>query len=302
MTKPTKSQIRMYIQARAVRVLKHFGRARLAFLSARLLYRLTVEGEERIPREGPCLFPMNHAAPVADGLTYLVIAYRRPDVYLFGWQALGDENPANRFLEGIGEGIGERLLRAYRAEGISAGELLRAYRVLRRGGAIALNPEGELTWDGRLQYPFRSGTAWLALRTGAPVIPVVSVGGYDIQPRWWMEKIHLTGRLTIRVGEPFTLCDRPLAHVTAERLEEANQRLWKAMARLLQSPGSADRFDIRTQMASGQSRHSIRPDVSDDRPPGAPRRPAPVGDEATPESRPPPRRGSGDGNGSREVG
>ena len=57
---------------------------------------------------------------------------------------------------------------------------MQARGVLQQGGAIMITAEGEWTWDGRLQDPLAPGASWLALRTGAPVVPVVSAGGYDV--------------------------------------------------------------------------------------------------------------------------
>jgi 1-acyl-sn-glycerol-3-phosphate acyltransferase len=115
---------------------------------------------------------------------------------------------------------------------MSAGELLRAYRLVCDDVALSIAAEGEITWDGRLQHPLAPGAAWLALRSGAAVVPVVSLGGYDLQPRWQMDRIRLRGRLKIRVGRPFTLCDAPLTRPSDEALQAANERLWQAMAAL----------------------------------------------------------------------
>jgi 1-acyl-sn-glycerol-3-phosphate acyltransferase len=214
-----------------------FGGKRLLFLAGRLLYSLTIEGEARVPVEGACLFPFNHVSQPADLLANALIRRRRPDVYIFGWQGLQGENPLAQFLSGVGERDPEqRLLRAYKAQGLSAGELLRALRVLQQDGAIAIAAEGEITWDGRLQHPLAPGTAWLALRTGAQIVPVVSSGGYDVQPRWQMDKIRLAGRIAIRAGQPFTLCETPLARAGNQALQAANERLWQAMAALQVNP------------------------------------------------------------------
>lgn len=225
---------RLERRARRLRMGRRLGGERLLFLAARLLYHLTVEGAEHIPTAGPCLFPFNHVSQPADLLANALIRRHRSDVYLFGWQGLQGQNPLAQFLAGLGEVDPERrLLRAYKARGLSAGELLRAYRLLGQGAAIAIAAEGEITWDGRLQRPLAPGTAWLALRTAAPVVPVVSSGGYDVQPRWQMEKIRLTGRITLRVGQPFTLCDAPVARPSEQVLQAANERLWQAMAALV---------------------------------------------------------------------
>ncbi len=161
-----------------------------ALLAGRVLARLQIVGPERIPARGACLFPFNHASPPADLLINLVIRRRRPDVYVFAAQGLAGQNPLAAFLARVNQrAVEARMLLAYKARGLSGGELLRAYRILQGGGAIAIAAEGELTWDGRLQHPLAPGAAWLALRTGAPVVPVVSVGGYDVQPRWQMDRM-----------------------------------------------------------------------------------------------------------------
>lgn len=210
------------------------GRERLLLLAARALVRLKIEGEERIPPQGPCLFPFNHASPPADLLVNLVIRRRRPDVHVFAAQVLAGQNPLAAFLARVGDDDAQaRLLRAYKAAGLSGGELVRAYRILRAGGAVAIAAEGELTWDGRLQHPLAPGAAWLALRTGAPVVPVVSIGGYDLRPRWQMDRLHLPGRLAIRVGGPFTLSAHAQERTQNQDVEEASERLWQALARLL---------------------------------------------------------------------
>ena len=242
MTRPSdtrphaKSRPRLALLARLA---NRLGGDRLFFSLARLVYRLTIEGETYIPAAGACLFPYNHEAMMTDALVYLTVRHRRPDLRLFGWQNLRGESPMYDFLNRFGEtDLEARYLRVYKARGLSAGELLRAREVLRQDGAIILGAEGELTWDGRFQYPLAPGTAWLALRTGVPVVPIVTIGGYDVWPRWQMEKVRLTGRITIRVGQPFTVCETPIARLTDEALEAANQRIWEAMAALL-SPRSA---------------------------------------------------------------
>ncbi len=221
-------------RAKWVRLGRRLGGERWLFLLARLLYRLRIEGEQHIPKTGACLFPFNHVSQPADLLVNALIRRHRPDVYLFGWQGWQGENPLVRFLATAGEPDPEgRVLRAIKAQGLSAGELLRARTLLLQGRAIALAAEGEITWDGRLQHLLAPGAVWLALRTAAPLVPVVSVGGYDLQPRWQMERIRWNGRLTLRIGPPLRLCQTPVSQLDDAALAEANQRLWEAMAALL---------------------------------------------------------------------
>jgi 1-acyl-sn-glycerol-3-phosphate acyltransferase len=221
-------------RTRWLRLGKLLGGERLLFLAGRLLDHLTIEGEEQIPSTGACLFAFNHVSQPVDLLVNVLIRRRRPDVYFFGLQGMGGKNPLAVLLEGLGErDTAQRLLRVYKARGLSAGELLRAYRILLDGGAISIAPEGEYTWDGRLQHPLAPGAAWLALRSGVPVVPIVSAGGYDLQPRWQLEKIRLTGRVTIHVGQPLYLSEGPMRYLDDQVLATANESLWQAMAALL---------------------------------------------------------------------
>lgn len=225
-------------RARWLRLGRRLFGERSLLLVARLFYRLRIEGAEYIPTAGACLLAFNHVAQPVDLMVNVLIRSRRPDVRLFGLHGFQGENPLAQFLELMGRQDAEaQVLRAYKARGLSAGELVRALRLLQAGAGIALAAEGEFTWDGRLQHPLAPGTAWLALRSGTPVVPVVSSGGYDIQPRWWLDRIRLTGKVAIRVGPPLTLSETPVRRLDNALLQSANERLWEAMAALLAIPG-----------------------------------------------------------------
>jgi 1-acyl-sn-glycerol-3-phosphate acyltransferase len=217
-----------------LRLGRRLGGERLLLLAGRVLARLKIEGEHWIPAQGACLLAFNHVSQPADLLLNTVIRRRRPHAYVFAAQGWQGQNPLAAFLARIGDRDAEaRMLRAYKARGLSGGELLAAHHVLLDDGAIAIAVEGEITWDGRLQHPLAPGAAWLSLRTAAPVVPIVSIGGYDMQPRWQMDRLQLPGRLTIRVGRPLYLSEGPRRRPGRQELEAANERLWQTMAALL---------------------------------------------------------------------
>src|SRR4029079_10529858 len=56
-----------------------------------------------------------------------------------------------------------------------------ALDVLRQGKAFGIYPEGTRSRDGRL-YRGRTGVAYLALTSGAPVVPVGLTGTEHLQP------------------------------------------------------------------------------------------------------------------------
>ena len=90
-----------------------------------------------------------------------------------------------------------------RGAGAQAQEALdQGRRILDSGAAFALYPEGTRSLDGRL-YRGRTGVAWLALETGATVVPVGLVGTQEIQPVG--AKLPRIRPVTVRFGEPLDL-------------------------------------------------------------------------------------------------
>lgn len=106
-----------------------------------------------------------------------------------------------------------------------------ALRLLDRGQAVGVFPEGERSWDGTLQ-PLRVGTIRLLLKAGVPVIPCGMVGTYEVWPRWGHMNWWRTGPgrepVVIRYGIPIhfgkhddrTSRERARAEATA-RIEDA---------------------------------------------------------------------------------
>ena len=97
-------------------------------------------------------------------------------------------------------GFGGVVLRV-RPEGIllRRRQLQAQQRILESGAAFALYPEGTRSLDGRL-YRGRTGVAWLALETGAVVVPVGLVGTQEIQPVG--SSIPRVRPVTVRFGAP----------------------------------------------------------------------------------------------------
>jgi 1-acyl-sn-glycerol-3-phosphate acyltransferase len=76
-------------------------------------------------------------------------------------------------------------------------------RILADGRAVALYPEGTRSLDGRL-YKGRTGVAFLALETGAPVVPVGLIGTDAVMPVG-ARFPTLRQRVTVRFGAPLDL-------------------------------------------------------------------------------------------------
>jgi hypothetical protein len=120
--------------------------------------------------------------------------------------------------------------------GVLALGLMDQLQALREDGVAVINPEGELSWDGR-PLPIRPGAAWLGLHTAAPLVPMsCSAGGYDIWPLW-QKRPSLRGHVVVRMGRPFQLCDSPMERVTPQDLEKANACIWAELNQLCYGSG-----------------------------------------------------------------
>jgi 1-acyl-sn-glycerol-3-phosphate acyltransferase len=121
-----------------------------------------VDGREHVPRRGPAILAANHA-----GL-------------LDGPIVLGAAGRGVHFLikEELARGIGGRILLAAGqipvARRAGGGALATALGVLGDGRVVGIFPEG--TRGGGRAETIRAGVAWLAVRSGAPVIPVACLG------------------------------------------------------------------------------------------------------------------------------
>lgn len=139
----------------------------------RLLFRIRVEGTEHLPRHGPVIVASNHLSFLDSIFIPLVIRRRVTFVakaeYFDSWKT-------RWFFSAVGQ-------IPVRREGGNAGEraLASALDVLRDGGVFGIYPEGTRSRDGYL-HRGHTGVARLALRSGAPIVPVGLVGTRDVQP------------------------------------------------------------------------------------------------------------------------
>ncbi len=132
-----------------------------------VLHPLRVEGVDSIPTQEPVIITSNHTSwwdPVI-----LAVITRRPvnfmaKIELFRYPVFG----------AVLRGVGAFPVRRGQADRAA---VRRALEVLGAGGALGLFVEGTRSRTGQLRLP-ELGVAMLALKTGAPVIPVAIHGPY----------------------------------------------------------------------------------------------------------------------------
>ena len=161
----------------------------------RMVYRPRVEGRDNVPRDGAVIFASNHLSFI-DSVA-IPVAAPRPVHFLA--KASYFEGTASRiFFQSIGA------IPVQRGAGQAALDALDQQRQLLDDGlAVALYPEGTRSTDGRL-YKGRTGVSFLALQTGAPVVPVGLIGTDKVMPRG-AKLPSLRERVTVKFGEPLDL-------------------------------------------------------------------------------------------------
>jgi 1-acyl-sn-glycerol-3-phosphate acyltransferase len=137
------------------------------------LWRIHATGLERLPRTGGAIFCPNHTAAIDSFFLPLVLPRRITFVgkaeYLDSWKT-------KYLFPAMG------MIPIDRKGGNAAQAALdTAARVLESGEFFGIYPEGTRARDGRL-HRGHTGPARLALRTGAPIVPVGIVGSRAVQP------------------------------------------------------------------------------------------------------------------------
>ncbi|WP_345803494.1 lysophospholipid acyltransferase family protein [Microbacterium sp. AZCO] len=166
----------------------------------RLIYRPHVEGRANVPKSGAVIFASNHLS-FLDSIA-IPVASPRP-VHFLAKESYFDGKGfsgwlSREFFTAIGA------IPVKRGAGQAALDALDQQRqLLDEGRAVALYPEGTRSLDGRL-YKGRTGVAFLALQTGAPVVPVGLTGTDRVMPVG-AKMPSLSEKVGVRFGEPLDL-------------------------------------------------------------------------------------------------
>jgi 1-acyl-sn-glycerol-3-phosphate acyltransferase len=192
----------------------------------RAIYRPEVIGAEAIPRAGPVILAANHIS-FADEI-FTPLAARRQVAYFAKAEYFTTPGLKGRAMAWFFTSCGH--VPVERADTRAAASVIDiGVDVLREGRALGIFPEGTRSPDGRL-YKFRTGVARVALRSGAPVIPVGLIGTRDVQPpgerRWHRAPI------AVHFGTPLHFGDRAGEERSARVLREVTDIVRVAVQKL----------------------------------------------------------------------
>jgi 1-acyl-sn-glycerol-3-phosphate acyltransferase len=185
----------------------------------RLYNRWEVSGRELVPESGSVLLIANHTSYADPPI--VGTACRRPVHFMA---------KAELFFFPLGAIISRTHAFPVRKGGVDRAALRRAMQLLKEGRVLLMFPEGTRSPDGRLME-LETGAAFVALSSGAQVVPVGVDGADRLLPRRW--PIPRPAKLRVRFGPPVNLDDLRGSRPTREALEEATRRMAAAMRELL---------------------------------------------------------------------
>jgi 1-acyl-sn-glycerol-3-phosphate acyltransferase len=197
----------------------HPNRARIGRLIGRFIFSTLYAGNarhaERVPATGPVILVANHAAfldgPLVFGMAPRPVSFLvKQEAFsgFWGWTIRNvGQIPIDRT-------VGDRAA------------LSAATAVLEGGGAVGIFPEGNRS-SGDVEQ-VNQGAAWIALRTGARIVPVAVMGTRvpgKTKDSWPAPR----SRLVVDFGEPFEISvDRSAPG--RDRLRLASEQLREALA------------------------------------------------------------------------
>ncbi|MFE9120250.1 lysophospholipid acyltransferase family protein [Streptomyces sp. NPDC007172] len=162
----------------------------------RWLFRPTVEGAGRVPGTGAVILAGNHQSFTDQFL--LGVTLRRRLTFLAKQEYFTGPGLTGRATAAFFRALGQ--IPVDRSGGEAARAAIdTALEVLGGEGALGIFPEGTRSHDGRL-YKGKVGVAAMALRSGAPVVPVAIIGTFEAQPKG--RRLPRRVPVTIRFGEP----------------------------------------------------------------------------------------------------
>jgi 1-acyl-sn-glycerol-3-phosphate acyltransferase len=192
----------------------------LIHLALNTVANLKVEGRENLPEHGPLLLVANHFS-FLDPLAMIHVTHW-PLEFLAGAHTPNAPAAVSWLRKTWG------VFPVYRGS-VSRSALRSAESVLKQGGVVGIFPEAG-NWATVLR-PARPGTAYLAARTGVPIVPMGFTGFLDVFP-----KLRSGRRATVhlRIGRPFgpfRVTGR--GRERREQLDQIGHRIMEHIAELL---------------------------------------------------------------------
>ncbi len=168
------------------------------YIIFKVFFRIKVNGRENLPKEGAAIVMSNHISNYDPPL--LAAVFKRPLRFMAKKELF--EGPLMRFVLYLADAFPvDRDKRDIRA-------VKKALQVLKKGELLGLFPEGTRMPEGKPGDP-KEGSVMLAVKSGVPIIPV------------GIKNVKTEGRITVNIGEAFTMEEFSKKRLSKEEREEA---------------------------------------------------------------------------------
>ncbi|MBP1761998.1 MAG: 1-acyl-sn-glycerol-3-phosphate acyltransferase [Firmicutes bacterium] len=181
-----------------------------------LILGLKIEGFSNIPPSGAIIVAPNHLSYLDPLL--VAVAINRPVNFMA---------KAELFHNKI---LGKLLTMVY-AFPVKRGNgdrhaIRHALQLMEEGKVLGIFPEGTRKKPGQVEHT-QGGAAMIALRSGAPVLPIACIGSDKTIPCGWLWP------LIIRIGEPISMLDYQDQKINSETMEKLSNEITDKINALL---------------------------------------------------------------------
>lgn len=208
--------------------LYHFAQTTVTGLM-KIGFRARVTGLHHFPESGPVIVASNHKA-FLDSVIISALMPRRV-AFLAKAEYVNSPGLKGRAMKTLFELID--IIPVNRSDQTGRLKALdKGLERLENGQVFGIYPEGTRSRDGFL-YRGRIGVAWLAHKTGAPVVPIGLIGTDRLQPPG--SRMIRPVRFTVRVGEPLYF-DKLGDQQTGKQRRETTETIMDRIAQLSGQP------------------------------------------------------------------
>lgn len=187
----------------------------------RIIARIDASELDRIPPTGACLAVSNHLGRL-DAMLAMILS-DRADVIMM----VAEKYQKYAIWRWVARNLDALWLDRHTTDFRTLREVQKR---LMAGGIAAVAPEGTRSATGQMQ-PGKPGAAYLAAKTGAPILPMAIMGTWDKEVYGRLKRLRRLD-ITIRVGEPFTVPPLP-RHNKDEFLQQTTDEMMCRVAALL---------------------------------------------------------------------
>jgi 1-acyl-sn-glycerol-3-phosphate acyltransferase len=186
-----------------------------------LTCKVTIIGQEKIPREGGCIVAANHIGRLDALFVYTVLP--RNDVIL----TVAEKYQSIGFFRWAGRTMDVLWIDRFNTD---FGTLRKVLQRLKKGEIYGVAPEGTRSKTEALQ-PGKMGTVYLAAKTQVPILPAAFTGTEDRLIRMNLKRLKRTP-VTVTIGDPINLPSLPRAD-RDEFLQQTTDELMCQIAAML---------------------------------------------------------------------